>query len=418
MKWALLFLAACGAKSVDASKITASPLLPALDDATRCPDVDACEKACDAKDARACENLGNKLAYGANVALAPDRAARLFSKGCDAGRPSSCAALGLLYQDGRGVAESDSRAATLYDFACTHGAGVGCFNLALMHADGPLDLDANKVSELMHAAEPLYRKQCSEGDLAWCINLGVLYDNGMVGKRDGVRAADAYREACWGGYAEACANWALMFLEQPESTAFASRLLEHACRAKSALACGVLGQALYVGRGVKEDGARAAELLKQGCDGGDGNACGILGAVLSLGDKVPKDLKAGHDAEERGCALGSAQACMSIGAEGMEAHDVAMGQSGFERACMIGDGEACWMIANLRAQNAIEPRGEAAAMVKMRESCSLRYRAACIILLASGEQPPVPDADLPALRADACKAGVKAFCTQAVPASP
>src|SRR5690242_9919813 len=95
----VLAVAACGGGGPDAGKLVAGPFLPALDPADRCPDPDACQKACDRDDARACEDLGTKLANGAGVPVAPDKAAPLYTRACAKGRASACAALGLLFQD-------------------------------------------------------------------------------------------------------------------------------------------------------------------------------------------------------------------------------------------------------------------------------------------------------------------------------
>src|SRR5579862_6787771 len=114
-----------------AGKLVASPLLPALLPAQKCPDLAACQRACDGGDDRTCEDLSTRYVNGAGVPLDAERGAKLLDRACKDGRASSCAALGLLYEDGRGVPEDDDHAAALYDAACTRGAGIGCFNLAL-----------------------------------------------------------------------------------------------------------------------------------------------------------------------------------------------------------------------------------------------------------------------------------------------
>jgi TPR repeat protein len=390
-------------------KLVASPLLPALTPALRCPDLDACQAACDAGDDASCEGLADRYVRGAGVPLAPQRGAPLLDRACQHGRGGSCAELGLLYEDGRGVAEDDDRAAALYQQGCTDGAGVGCFDLALMVVQGPLPYDKAKVGELARTSEELYRKECDAGDLARCVNLGVIYE-GALGKPDPGKAAEVYRKACWSGYADACVNFALGLLGQPGTGAYAARLMQHACDDGSALACGALGQALYAGRGVPIDATRAVALLRKGCDGGDGNACGVLGAALSLGDKVPRDDAGAAAAEERACALGDADGCMVVGGDAADHHDAKAAAHAYERACAIGDGEACWTLAVLRQKQELEPHTPQAIDEAATKACKLHAHAGCIVLLAAGKPAPVPPEALPALRAEGCRAGAQQLC--------
>lgn len=420
MRWALsiMIASACGGGSHDDHKRYAGPFVPALDPAIRCPDLAACQTACDrcngpaqcaADDARACDDLGTRYATGIEIELDPARAATLYQRACDHGRPASCASLGLLYQDGRGVAEDDDRAAALYDRACKAGAGVGCFDLALMIHDGPLDFDQAKIDSLVHAAEPLYEKACSNGEPSWCINLGVLYQNGFLGEPDLGKALDAYHRGCWAGDAEACVNVGLMMLDAGDARAV--RFIEAACDDDSGLGCGALGQTLYQGKHVPADPKRAVALLQRGCDLGDRSSCGVLGAIYGLGEKVPKDLVASVRAEQKSCAMGSSMACIGLAADGLQDQkDVADAAGWLGKACAIGDGESCWTLAQLRQRGLAQPSGRPAADEMVRRSCRQRYRDACIVLLAEGETPPVPPETIPKLRAIGCSGGIKQLC--------
>ena len=377
--------------------------------AQQCPDLDACQRACDGGDDRACEHLADRYIKGDGVPLAPERGAKLLDRACKDGRGSACALLGLLYEDGRGVAEDDDHAAALYNLGCTRGAGIGCFNLALMIMQGPLPYDKARIGELERASEDLYRKQCDAGELEWCLNLGVIYE-GVLGHPDQAKTAEVYRKACWDGWPDACVNFALGIIAQPGTGPYAARLLQHACDGGSALGCGALGQALYGGRGVAADPVRAVALLRRGCDGGEGNACALLGGVLGVGDKVPRDDQAADVAEERACALGKADACMTIGGVAADRHDAKRAAHDYERACAIGSGEACWTLAVLRQKQVIEPHTQDAIDEAAVKACKLRARDGCIVLLAAGKPAPVPADALPALRAEGCRAGAKQLC--------
>src|SRR5690606_21406090 len=115
-------------------------------------------------------------------------------------------------------------------------------------------------------------------------------------------------------------------------------LLESACGAGHAPACGQLGAALS----REEDGAaRARELMQRGCDAGDDASCVELGAAWADGRGGPRD-------EARAIALwlglcdrGVALGCAALGHHYhlRDAKDEA--RRYLDRGCAGGDSAAC-----------------------------------------------------------------------------
>ena len=204
---AAVWLAACKSSVGDRSPAPPSTAMtrdaavaPATNDVLvpsgrRCPDLAACQSACDRctsaacapDDARACQHLGDRYARGVDLELQPARAVPLLERACDHGRATACLDLSVLYQIGRGVAEDDARAASLLERGCDAGAGMGCLGLAGMVEDGPLDPDPARVEALVRRAKIVLEGACEGGDLETCMALAAAHDMGAFGEPDRVR---------------------------------------------------------------------------------------------------------------------------------------------------------------------------------------------------------------------------------------
>jgi TPR repeat protein len=127
-----------------------------------CPDLEACERECDAGSADRCRRLGATYAFGEGVPKDEARATALFSQACDMKDPSACMFAGQAYEFAHGVAKDDAKAASFYQRSC---------------------------------------------DLKWvagCYNMGIMYERGTGVPRDPDKAAAMYQVACEAGAREAC----------------------------------------------------------------------------------------------------------------------------------------------------------------------------------------------------------------------
>jgi uncharacterized protein len=84
------------------------------------------QKACDAKDAVSCGQLGILFMSGRSVAADYGKAARLFTAGCDGGDAASCSNLGALYHMGQGVPQDIKKSDALFAKACAGGYQAAC----------------------------------------------------------------------------------------------------------------------------------------------------------------------------------------------------------------------------------------------------------------------------------------------------
>jgi uncharacterized protein len=156
-------------------------------------------RGCDLGDSRACNNLGDALAYGDGVARDVARAAGLFDKACHLGEALGCANLGYMAEHGEGVSRDTSRALTLYRDACTTGDVYGCLHSEMMVAATGAFSDPSR-------ALALWAQACERArDARACAFVGVMYEDGPDGlARDETKSMQAMSRACDLGHVRAC----------------------------------------------------------------------------------------------------------------------------------------------------------------------------------------------------------------------
>jgi uncharacterized protein len=159
-------------------------------------------RGCDLGDSRACNNLGDALAYGDGVGRDVESAAAAFVKACRLGEPLGCANLGYMAEHGEGVPRDVSRARALYRQACGAGDVYGCIHLDLLAAE-----DAGAPRDPDHALEH-WTRACERGrDARACSFVGVMYEDGPDGlARDEAKSLQAMARACDLGNSRAC-DW-------------------------------------------------------------------------------------------------------------------------------------------------------------------------------------------------------------------
>jgi TPR repeat protein len=106
-------------------------VLPATGEAAGpCPDVTACQTACDGGDAAACARLGEMKQRGLFGDRDLDAAIAAWEKGCAAKKPAVRACLLLAHELYQGSDADAARARKLLEANCKAGDGRSCFNLS------------------------------------------------------------------------------------------------------------------------------------------------------------------------------------------------------------------------------------------------------------------------------------------------
>lgn len=88
--------------------------------------LDACWRACDKKDARACNTIGGVYLAGDRVTKDPKRAEIFYQRGCDNNDAESCRTLAFVYFNGKDLPGDQSRATALFAKACQLGDKESC----------------------------------------------------------------------------------------------------------------------------------------------------------------------------------------------------------------------------------------------------------------------------------------------------
>jgi TPR repeat protein len=157
-------------------------------------------RGCDLGDSRACNNIGDALAYGDGVGRDVEGASGDFLKACRLGEALGCANLGYMTEHGEGVARDRIGARVLYREACSAGDVYGCLHVDLLAAE---DAGAPRAPGPAFAH---WRQRCDAGHEARaCAFVGVMYEDGRDGvDRDETKSLEAMARACTLGDARAC----------------------------------------------------------------------------------------------------------------------------------------------------------------------------------------------------------------------
>jgi TPR repeat protein len=110
------------------------------------------------------------------------KAKELFSKACDAKDAEGCFNLGNMYDNGEGVKRnySKSKAVSLYKRACDDKYIQSCYTPGFMYENG--DMFGQGVKQNYSKVAKFYKKACDGKDALGCSELGVMYNN-----RQGIR---------------------------------------------------------------------------------------------------------------------------------------------------------------------------------------------------------------------------------------
>ncbi|PIE19219.1 MAG: hypothetical protein CSA66_02730 [Proteobacteria bacterium] len=189
------------------------------------------ERACAAKNATGCANLG---ALHERDLGDPRAAASYYRLGCEARSPAACAGLGALLADGRGVARDEAKAVALLGGACDDGHAPACGRAGALIARG------RGVPADPRRGAALTGRGCDAADQRSCVELASLYAEGLGIARDEAKAVALWRAACDGGLAAGCARLGRHF-EALGRAETAAKYLRRACAAGHAGACPAAG---------------------------------------------------------------------------------------------------------------------------------------------------------------------------------
>jgi TPR repeat protein len=231
--------------------------------------VQALEQACAGGLGDACMDAGVYLSDGSVGSKDLARAAKLFVRACAAKSKHGCYDLGITYRDGLGVPVELAKAHQAFEQSCALEDAEGCDQQAIAVYQG------RGIAKDAPGALPLFEKACKLSDER-CFNLGVMYDEGVVVKRDAAKAAELWQRACDHQMSMACFNLGIAAQKGDglaKNAAKARAYFEAACDADYFDGCNNLGNMWEQGTGGAKDLGHAKQLFEKACKGGLALGC-------------------------------------------------------------------------------------------------------------------------------------------------
>lgn len=186
-----------------------------------------------------------------------------------------------------------------------------------------IDLSSTNMSRRsapVSPATPYSEQDCKLlHDIFACRNLGEIYATGQGGvPLDYAKAAEYFAKGC----------------EIPDG-----------------LACKVMGELYFEGKGVPQDYTKAAAYSAKGCELQNGSACGNLGTLYFYGYGVPLDHARAAEYYSKGCELQVDYACRNSGliyANGYGVtQDYDKAAKYYAKGCELNDAESCTALSKL-----------------------------------------------------------------------
>lgn len=397
--------------------------------------VDAYRKACDAKDAASCDELGSLLGEGAESAALyrkscddgympacghlaglllvngdmgvlaekePDiqAALALAHKACEAGHANACTILGSVYRKGQSVKKDHKIAKQHLERSCEMGDYRGCAIAGTMYAlgwDGEKP-DEKRADTLRRRAFELLQTSCAE-KLESCDKLAEYHADGLGTKRDPQKETEVLRDACDRGHPGPCVLLGIKMEEgknAPKDLQGAGDLYRRACEDGEGAGCYRLAYLHATENGFPKDASKVAALLSQSCDLGFMASCIWLATKQRAGDGVPKDLQRSLDLRRRACSHRGKEGCgqLALLLLGADEHGIPRKEAEAEAiraltfACdRVESGYECYQLAWMHDLGIGFPKNRARARTLAQQACDMGESAACQWVKAPGKGP-------------------------------
>ncbi|MSP26247.1 MAG: sel1 repeat family protein [Myxococcales bacterium] len=275
---------------------------------------------------------------------------------------------------------------------------TGCAmpKVRLGEAAGSFDAQACVENALRGEPDPLtlplafkeFTDQCDRRLMSGCSTLGVMYERGLATRRDPLKAAQLYHEACIVQNVSGCANLARVYSRGIGVKTDAQRavgLNDWSCQRGAPGACRELATAHLFGDGAEKDVPRAAELYRKSCKMGDGDACYALGALYEKGAALKGDVSQALSLFEQACVKGQHDACDGISRIQFRSEELRLARSEArphpaEAPCAKGSAQDC-ATAGIAYYNGDGVNADIdRAVGYLQRACSGGYQPSCAVL--------------------------------------
>ena len=173
----------------------------------------------------------------------------------------------------------------------------------------------------------------------------------------------------------------------------AKNLYQKSCDLNMGVACGILGNMYYLGKGTETEPNIEAAItnMKKGCDLNDSDSCKSLGLLYSSysSSKVEPDETAANIYFQKGCDLNNGDACAYLGAmyyaEYVERDQdfeqkIASAKPLLEKACALRSGIGCHWLGDMYESGNGVKRDLAYAKTLFQQGCTFNNPDSCVKL--------------------------------------
>jgi hypothetical protein len=214
-----------------------------------------------------------------------------------------------------------------------------------------------------HAAQNLIsmlQDRAGHGVGEACNELGLIYVEGKLAKKDPAAALRFFASACDLGYEGGCENAGIQILFHgvPASDAEAAHIFDHlekeSDRGTNGLCCYLAGCAYDTGRGRKLDKVKARAFYARGAALGDLGSCKNLARMEINAEGGPADHADAARCLEKASSAKDPESCMRLAFMYHNGDGVARNEQRaielLEEACALGAPEACQTLQRMRRQ--------------------------------------------------------------------
>lgn len=245
-------------------------------------------KACEMDLGLGCRNLGVLHADAVTLPQSRTNAVLSFEKACRLGDMDGCNKQAWHAEQGLGTTRDIEQARMLYAKACNAQYALACQNAKLLASRYPVP----KAASSNPLAEPKVSESVAKTKTVSAINNPAPkvddaarmkdpeYLHAMGGNaytsRDYVKAREYYDKACLAGKGVSCGSAGILYhdgLGGKKDFAKSFQLFKKACDAKDGFFCRFVGDAYAKGEGAKKNAKTAQKFYKTACDLGDQFGC-------------------------------------------------------------------------------------------------------------------------------------------------
>lgn len=323
--------------------------------------------------------LGSLLILNDATGLDIRMGARLLEEEYTAGNKAAAPYLGWLYYNGRGVAEDEAKGLSLIEIAIKEDLAAGYYYKGRVAQDKKTYTDA--VAN--------FEKAAAAGHAASLVALGALYESGLVGNADGLKAEACYQRSAKLGNGSACSRlgwlyyWGKNGVKQDYDKAFRSfnkAAVQGDVEHNEALG---LGYCYNWGKGTAKQADSALYYYRLAGAWGRGRGYAQIGIMYRYGHLVPKQVDSAFFYLRKAADAKDAWACYHLSdlfSEGIQvARDEEAAMAWIKMGVSLGDEDCKVKLARYYKDGVGTPKNIEQCLAILKDPALANYPRALVL---------------------------------------